>query len=313
MPQWDLSPGNEHPITPIRKGPRMASRKALTAPEIKSRLDGLGAKTRDMSSGSFLVYPRDQAVDRAPIRVPGRIRGGTELPNIISQLRRSGWDLYPDAASPKAERPAPPPHPSHEKDDTAMSTPAVMPKQRAAVSLPPPLKLPTVPTNDEIEEKLDTLFGLLAEVEKRLPAEGTLSELRSRVTALETKQAADVREIRSLRKDLTAAEKRISELEAGLPAASTEKPISRAEQTRRDVQAFFESLPRGIRMSPENVRKNLGYPKETEDGRLSTRIPNACAELVKAGVLQGGGKRTEKDHPDFGMYWLPEEPTKDEQ
>lgn len=143
----------------------------------------------------------------------------------------------------------------------------------------------------------------------RLPrdAREEIAELREMVRRSTETSASEVSEALGM---LAEADRRVRELEGRVARlegqlVGARKAPTVTELTRGAVLRWFREHP-GMRISPQLLEMNAG--DQLPEARGKTTVAGVCADLVKAGHLQGGG--TKSGVGTHGIYWY--DPAADE-
>ncbi len=109
----------------------------------------------------------------------------------------------------------------------------------------------------------------------------------------------------SLLEPLTA---QVREMDARLETVAPKpkvKPPSTSAQIRREILAFFATLPAGFKVSPSTIEGNLAG--KLPEPRAKTAVALSCQVLQKEGKLAGGARAVSTSQ---GLYWREEAPAK---
>lgn len=270
----------------------MATRKAYSPNEIRKILEGMDAKIREKDTG-ILVYPKPDALTTAPVTVPGRIRGGNELPNILAQLKRAGYDL--DAPTLEKQEPSPVPTPAQMpakmQVNGARPTPVFTKVSEPDTRFQEMIDRHTQPTPDAPADDRDELLGMLAEAEGRIRTlETKLDSAGQNISFLAEQNARLAEQVSRALDWAEGLDERLQAVENATPGM----PKSNMQIVRELVLAFLREQP-GRKWSPQLIEVNLeGLP----DGLGNTAVGNACGELAEAGSIRGGAAQGFR-----GIYW----------
>jgi hypothetical protein len=191
---------------------------ALTPTELADRVrNHPGTDRVELDGITWRAYPRDRSA-RPVFWSAARMGSGTQLPNVLRDLRRSGMDIE----RPPATTPAP----------TTQEEPVASPRDM-------PRTPTTIPTGPAVTKELAELRDMVRRASDRAEA--------AEKSALEFGVEAERR--------ISQLGDRIARLEDQL--AGGRKPPTITELTRAAVHRWFRDHP-GMRLTPQILELNAG-------------------------------------------------------
>lgn len=235
---------------------------ALTPEEIAARCVLFGARV-EKDGNRWVVYPPNR--EKRPVYFKiGVLRNGTQLDNLLRDLRHSDLDIEQD---PPTTKPSPKPGP---RPAAPQEVPTVSAPERRSVPAPMATQREVSDVREQVRNLSDNFVEMLANAERR-------------IEKLEGQVHAQAREIAALRAS----------------GGRGDLPPTRAEITRGVVLAYFESIP-GHKTTPQLVEMNIA--DDLPEGYGKTDVAGACGDLFKAGKLNGVPKKDGAGR-ERGIYW----------